>query len=93
MTKYRIRPRWDITIEAVEIDGETEKFVIIKGRRVAKFSDYGEYHNSRMEAVNALIEYRQKRIEGNRSKVKYLHKEIDDWQKDIVQLRTLTPNQ
>jgi len=48
--------KWDYAkVEAVECESETAKFVVIKGRRNAKRSDYENYFPSELEAWQFLI--------------------------------------
>jgi len=74
MIKWRIKPRFEDTIEPVEVVKGTECFVVIreKGfneRRVSKNSDWGVFFDSFEEAKEALIDH-------SITKVKYAEEEL-----------------
>lgn len=55
MIFYKTR-KWDYAkVESAECESETAKFVVIKGRRNAKRSDYENYFPSELEAWRFLI--------------------------------------
>lgn len=55
MKFYRTR-KWNYAcVEPIECDSETDKFVVINGKRTAKRSDWENYFPSELEALEFLI--------------------------------------
>lgn len=63
MRKFNVRYSW-VDIVPVEVDSETDKTVIIEGRRHDKRSDYEAYFDTFSEAKEHLID-RKKRKQDN----------------------------
>lgn len=65
-------------IEKVEIEKETDKFVIIKGRRSQKISENEGYFNSFEEARMFLFNYAKIKIDVYNAQVEYYRKRLHE---------------
>lgn len=70
MIKYEAKPTW-VEIKKIEVDSETNSFVIINGRRNAKKSDYKSYFNTFEEAKSHILEYWENEIKSARNTLEY----------------------
>lgn len=66
MTKYRTR--WN-EIETVECERETEAFVIINGRRIAKRSSMENFFDTYSEAVSHIIDTQRSKVKSAESRL------------------------
>ncbi|UIY58156.1 hypothetical protein [Burkholderia cepacia] len=68
MKKYLTR-NWADKIQIIEVERETDESVWIKGRRNAKKSNIGIYHDTFGDAKQALVERHEKDIKVARDKI------------------------
>lgn len=73
MLKYKTR--WG-GVEPVEVEGETEKFVIIQGRREAKRSEWSCYFDSFEEAKAHLVASAENAVTDAEQRLSAANKEL-----------------
>lgn len=63
-------------IKEVNVERETGKYVIIKGRREAKDSDWRWYCKTREEAKQKLVESAQQNVAKHRTQLEYAEQKL-----------------
>lgn len=66
MIKYRLRPGFRAEIVEVEVERETDKFVVINGRRDSKISDWQSYFDTYEQAFKHQVDSYDSKIENYR---------------------------
>jgi len=85
MKKYMTRAAWyNQPIQAVEVENETDCFVVINGRRRKKRSDYCNYFNTYDEA-KAFLRQRAERAVSNAQSA------LDTARNELAKIRALQP--
>jgi hypothetical protein len=65
-------------ITEVEIDRETESFVVVQGRRESKLSHWRSYHNTREAAIRHLLGGLEREVKAYKSRYEHAMKVLDE---------------
>ncbi len=76
-------------ISAITIEKESEYFITIKGRRVAKIGDWRCYFPTKNDCIEYAKRFYQKKIDRNKGDIQRLQKNITKYEANIQNLDTI----